>query len=338
MWQIRRMQQISGLGVPFAMALLVFSTANPTLAGAAPEAVFSDADLALLENRFFSHPYAHDPVEKRLERLECMVFGGLKSGSNGARLEQLKKVIAQRSATPLAKAAPPELPAPSVGAGNSGGKPAPAQYPVLNTLEWRVLKKTYANEGLEQRLDRLESKMFGQPAQLMSYFDRVERLKKVMGIDSKLEQPKILTGQGPKPRAGGGSAFPQALGMPSIEEALIPPNPFGIGDSPFNTDVNRRFAQIFQEMNRQMDEAMRLGPGSWRFDQKSGSWIEAESGREVKPSPAKPLPQTQNQPQNPGTVPRFSAPQRSPYRHSPFGRRMGGADSAIPPYADPNSI
>ena len=63
---------LSGLSSSGALA------ANPP----APQAEISMSDLSILEHRFFSHAYAHDPAEKRLERLECLVFGSTREGSN----------------------------------------------------------------------------------------------------------------------------------------------------------------------------------------------------------------------------------------------------------------
>ena len=54
----------------------------------------------------------------------------------------------------------------------------------LGTLEWRILKKTYASvKAMDPRLNRMETQLFGMPAQSMSYIDRIDRLKKTIGLD-----------------------------------------------------------------------------------------------------------------------------------------------------------
>lgn len=299
-------------------------------------------DLGVLENRFFSHPYAHDPVEKRIERLECMVFGGVQAGTNEERLLKVMKVIADRSQKPLDKAATPDPSKQSAAAASPAGTPgtqsnSSAQYPVLNTLEWRALKKTYPAEGLEQRLDRLESKMFGQPAQSMAYADRVERLRKTLGIgiDTGLDAPLATRGTGPAPRArprddAGGQPFAGA--MPGAG-GLMPGMPefglnfgFGGGDSIFDATFDKQLHQMMEQMNKHMSEARRLGPGQWRFDPKTNNWIDIQSGRKASPDDS-------------SDVPRLSPPRRifsNPPSVAP--PRKTAPMEEIPPYADPNSI
>lgn len=168
-----------------------------------------DKELLILENRFFFHHYGHDPIEKRLERIELLTLGGSQFGTNTDRLSRLKAAIVQRDQN-----AARVMAAQSKSQDKSGAK-SDTSYPVLSTLEWRVLKKTYAAESLDQRLDRLETSLFGVPAQAMSYLDRIERLKKTagVGVDNPAGPytaigPGSRTGggipRGPMPRAGGG--------------------------------------------------------------------------------------------------------------------------------------
>ncbi|MBY0358780.1 MAG: hypothetical protein K2W82_12320 [Candidatus Obscuribacterales bacterium] len=212
-------------------------------------------DLAVFENRFFSHAYAHDPLEKRLERLECLIFGSMQAGSNDERFARLKKNLVERVPAPLA--AQPTAVEDKQPAGS-------AQYPILNTLEWRSLKKTFPQDSLDARLDRLEAKMFGQPAQAMAYVDRVERLKKTLGVTA----PSTIStndnmARGPMPKArprsedesGNNFDLPPELGQNNL---LMPP---GL-DTIFGATFDRRFQQMFEEMNRRMAETRRLGPGN----------------------------------------------------------------------------
>lgn len=214
-----------------------------------------DREIAILENRFFFHQYGHDPLEKRLERLELLILGEARSGLASARLDVLKAMIRERDAQGAKfmresrKAAPRssegssqssdralssgELSGSSSsgsagGAGRSRdndstpakdrerGASAPnnklesiSNYPMVGTLEWRVLKKTYPGDSLDQRLNRLEEHIFGAPAQAMSYLDRVERLRKTTGIgvsltpsDTGVTAPGGRLKYGPLPKAG----------------------------------------------------------------------------------------------------------------------------------------
>jgi hypothetical protein len=103
------------------------------------------------------------------------------------------------------------------------------------TLEWKILKKTYPQEALDQRLNRLEEQLFGVPSTAMSYLDRIERLKKTTGVDVALapsdtgvkvpgkRQPQF----GPLPRAYSGGSGLNPFGGNGL-------SPFGgSGASPF---------------------------------------------------------------------------------------------------------
>lgn len=332
---------VRGLTVAVLGAMVVGAAAiavPPVKAPATPAPGLTD--LGILENRFFSHPYAHDPVDKRLERLECMVFGGIQSGTPEDRLTKLIKVVAQRSQTPVREEkaavtenneAPPSSKTPPDS--SSAGKSS-AQYPVLNTLEWRALKKTFANESLDQRLDRLESKTFGQPAQSMAYADRVDRLRRTLGIGIDTgtgNNPLTAGGIGPSPRARAGESSVPPFGYRGVPSGGFPGADLGYGlpggmDLLFDATFDKQFSGMMQQMNKQMEEAMRLGPGSWRFNSKTNSWVDLDTGRTKPPSGG-------------GEVPRMAPNQRMhPLPPSVAPQRRPNVMEEVPPYADPNSI
>lgn len=294
-------------------------------------------DLNILEHRFFSHGYAHDPVEKRLERLECLVFGSTREGSNSERLARLMKTVAARSQQPLAaekEKAPLTTPKAATDAPQAKLPAGSKQYPVLNTLEWRALKQTYPAESLDQRLERLESKLFGQPAQTMAYVDRVERLKKTLGIGLTPDTSSPITATGPLPKARPHSeeseffnGFPGMGSPPSSMplEGLLPPSaaPNAMEQFPNGTAFSglRQVQQLMQHMERQAAEMHRLapqinklGPGSWILDPKTNEWIDLNTQRRVGPDGAPKA-----------TTPGDIKPHDLPLRD-------------VPGYADPNSI
>ncbi len=59
-------------------------------------------DMTKLEIRFFQHNYPKDSQEARLDRLEKMVFGETKTGSEGERLQRLIGAVPVGEATPSA--------------------------------------------------------------------------------------------------------------------------------------------------------------------------------------------------------------------------------------------
>ena len=339
-----------------SLILGAFSTGSmQSFAAQPPAAELSDKDLSLLENRYFAHPYGHDPVEKRLERLECLVFGATKGGSNPDRLARLNKAVAQRSAMPV----PVEKSitggssaSANVAPGNAGGKGAAASYPVLNTIEWRALKKTYSAESLDQRLDRLESKMFGQPAQTMAYIDRVERLKKTLGITGNdgIKQQEGLTARGPMPKArprGEGEMPDYGIGGGAPLEGMMPPmfNPFGTGGQ-LDTIFGATFDKMFQDMQRMGDGRGMImeNQRSFTLDPRTGAMVETTPGAKNKLAPGQgprgtitPIPNGFRF--NFGVDSGMGAPNMMPVPP----QRQGGSNNGnniqeLPPYADPNSI
>jgi hypothetical protein len=278
-------------------------------------------DLSILEHRFFSHAYGHDPAEKRLERLECLVFGSTRDGSNTERMARLMKTVAARSQQPLAQEKPAvPAPAPASEEKPRFNKPPASskQYPVLNTLEWKTLKKTYPDESLDQRLDRLESKMFGQPAQTMAYIDRVERLKKTLGIGLTPEPADGITARGPMPKAlprggdnGAGVVPLEGFMPPSLGPNLGGIDPFG--DTAFGGI--RQLQQMMQNFDKRMSDMRNSGTTrTWIYDPDTQQWVEQSQGTKKKSAPGQPA------------KPKVTTP---------------GDDTSIrevPGYADPNSI
>lgn len=314
------------IGAGLTLLSLLFTAAGFSAGEAAtPRSAVSEdvvsKEVEILEHRFFPKAYSNDPLDKRLQRLELMIYGATQGGSLPERLDRLKKDVAIRSKTSpvgAAKAIPGMSDksggAPGAGAGAAGGS---AQYPVLSTLEWRALKKTFVNESLDQRLARLESQLFGQPSTTMPYVDRIDRLKKVMGLGMTSEVPSRGGGSlGPAPRARPRGSNPYG-GAPS----WVTPSPFAFGDMPGldgemfggNEDVARSMAEMMRTMRQHMSELQRLGPGSWVYDPQTGTFVEQGTGRRFRGN---------------------NLPVIPPRRTTPGTKD----DAQIPPYLDPNSI
>lgn len=266
----------------------------------------SEKSLKQLENRFFFHDYNHDLIEKRLERLELLVLGSVQSGNNKTRLDRLKNSIQQKDSQ-----AAKDLQARTKEIQDKKAEPgvsvSETQYPVLTTLEWRSLKKTYKTDSLDKRLDRLETSIFGTPATSMSYADRVDRLKKVIGIEpvevnNKLPAQKI----GPPPRAekqqhqyDQRGMIMEQMPMPMME--MVPPG----REFKDLAESSMRFRKIFEDMQKMMMLLpMQDGMGSGQ-----------------------------------GFMQQFSFPiPVNPNSNSKKSVEGEEGSSTIPPYIDPNSI
>lgn len=167
-------------------------------------------DISSLETRFFDHTYPSESTDDRLGRLEKMVFGEAKTGSDQARLTALLTAVpedpapasassaqssqapnAQPSLTPeTASAAPansmpptapqasPQYSDNSASAPLQPGEVAPtSDYPRITQLEQEILGKTFTNEPVQQRLEQLELKAFGKASSTQDLSDRTDALE-----------------------------------------------------------------------------------------------------------------------------------------------------------------
>lgn len=284
-----------------------------------------DGNIAAMEKRFFSHPYANDPVEKRLERLELLVFGATQGGDVAERYSRLKKAIASRQSAGAGKVAP--------GHAGSAGVSNASQYPAVSALESKVLKRTYPNEPLGTRLSRLEKTVFGAANPAMAYADRVDRLKRTLQGAIAAQQPSPPFRLGPAPKArprgfeGNGDFFSYTPRMNSQSDDDFFSDD-GIGMIPgFGMGLPGGLSGMMRQMERQMRQMQsNLPPGNgvWTLDPKTGTWIEQNTGKRYKPGAPG------------GSATPFQAPQLSP-KALPLGPRQHN-DSELPPYSDPNSI
>ncbi len=262
--------------------------------------VATQKELKHIETRYFFHSYDHDPIEKRLERLELLVFGSAQFGVNEERFAQLKVAIQKHDRESAAMMKQQHSAAAKRETASKADQEA--SYPVLTTLEWKVLKKTYKNESMDQRLDRLETTLLGKASPAMSYFDRIERLGKIAGVPTSSPVAEKTLPSGPMPRAGGsGGRDLRSRAFSFGPRTFMAPMPDG--DSTFEDDMHRRaqkdLSQIFKFMDQRFGDIFQGMP---------------------RPFPALP-----NSPGGGGDD------ETSPYA-------TPSEEQEIPPYADPNSI
>lgn len=280
-----------------ALACAALILAGPCLAQATGP--LPEDSLNKLEMKMFARGFGHDPVEKRVERLELMIFGGVQVGSLGERWQRINSALSEREKEHASR------PSERKAAPGQATPPAPGHYPALDSLEWRILKKTYKDEAIADRLSRLETKLLGQPNQALSHADRVERLKKMVTAGdsarsgtAQIPRPPIL---GPMPRA-----LPRMMPDGSPFMSPFAADPYG------SDDMNKMLSDMFEHMNKQMQDLRNAPPGSYSF----------KFGPNFMPGV----------PRKNGIPDIFSQP---PTRIPP-SRRAPEAD--LPPYYDPNSI
>lgn len=179
-------------------------------------------NLNLLEQKLFQRVYGQDPIQKRLQRLELLLYGATQEGSPLERVERLRETMLRRD-----QAAKPEKDRPAAGHAN--------QIAQLQALESKILKKTYNGESLDKRLARLEAKVFGQPSPSMVPADRLQRLAKIVGVPDAAQISELNSPRAPR----------------------IMMVPFGMGqngplDLSPDDDINQQMNDMLRQLNRNM--------------------------------------------------------------------------------------
>lgn len=188
--------------------------------------------IAALEQKLFKRVYSYDPMEKRLQRLELLLFGYSQYGSKGARWAQIQAALNndhQKNLSLPINAQPP------------GGN----QSDSISEIEKQILKKASPEAPANKRLDTLESKVFGQANPNMPIDQRIERLRRTVGLASPTN-PRVTVNPG---MDGNIQTSPfvfrfNGRTMPDLGE-------FGFGDP--------QISQMLKDMDRQMKEFEQFG-------------------------------------------------------------------------------
>jgi len=192
--------------------------ANSSTGISRTSAQIPELQLEAVERKLFAKTFPYDPMEKRLQRLELLVFGTTQFGTKTQRWAQLQSTLAE-----------PE---------NSQSRTKQqSDRSAIHLLEQQVLKKTFPNETAARRLDRLETKVLGQPTPGISIAQRIERLTRITGSANRFENPSTTM------RPFGQPGFPQINPFYAPYENL-----------PGFAQVDPQMAEMLQEMQRQMQQ------------------------------------------------------------------------------------
>jgi hypothetical protein len=178
--------------------------------GSVPAWAIDDSSIAKLERKLFHKDYSKDLVDARLDRLEKMVFGEAKDGSEPERISNLLTAVPNLDAPYQSEelASSKSLPAQTSSSGepeeeqasaNAGSRqerttdsqppPNASKYPAVTAIEQKLLGKDFAAEPVVKRLERLETKVFGHTSGIEDLSERVDRLKTRTGIDVAKQAP-----------------------------------------------------------------------------------------------------------------------------------------------------
>lgn len=166
------------------------------------------ATLSKLEYKYFQHDYEKDEAPARLERLEKMVFGEARTGSEDERLKNLLALVPNLDSKtggpadqPVAQSPREDQPEkvtrqprssrndPPPPSDDRDPVPNDTSYPAITAVEKKLLGRDYIGESVGKRLDRLEIKAFGKTSASADLQDRLDRLKSTTGVDVARQAP-----------------------------------------------------------------------------------------------------------------------------------------------------
>ena len=146
---------------------IVFITLS-ALSFAAP---LNNALLSEVENNFFGVDYPKDTDQKRIERIENVLYGTTQTGDLTVRLKKISidtgtvvkpqiKQSAQTGEVPIPKTLQANNQPPAQKQEDYIAEDSSVNYPVVDKMEKKLFNKTYPKDNIYTRLDRLEKKVY----------------------------------------------------------------------------------------------------------------------------------------------------------------------------------
>ena len=133
-------------------------------------------NLAMIENHIFGYENSKMTETQRLDTIEKFVYGKTQNSNINTRLNHLNEDLGLTTTNENKIASTPNFNHPQQEQDYANEPTDPtAQYPVVDNLETSLLSKTFKNENIYKRLDRLEQKAYGKILK-GSLNERVERL------------------------------------------------------------------------------------------------------------------------------------------------------------------
>jgi hypothetical protein len=206
----------AALSLAGTMPIRVESLPQP----APPSSSVPDKELNAFEQKLLQRTFPIDPIDKRLQRLELLVFGATQYGSDLQRWRELQKAASSDAANAPKRA-------------DEAG--------VVSRIEKQVLKKTNPTMPIGARLSQVETKMFGQASPSMPTKQRIERLAKTLGMAEPFEGNETAI----RPRF---STSPDGNFSFHV-----------YGDPNQLRQMNPQVSEMMEEMDRQMRQFERFG-------------------------------------------------------------------------------
>ncbi len=174
----------SGLACLFLLTCI--GTTLPALSQAATEAGI--ARISKMETKIFAHPYNSEILPTRVARLERFVYGNESGEPLEMRIERLTSHVKESSVPSSAADSIHASAHPAQRVASSPARKAPANYPRVSEIEQQLLERTFETDSVLDRIERLESKVFGRVwTQQTDLALRVDRLGEYAYMNPEVE-------------------------------------------------------------------------------------------------------------------------------------------------------
>jgi hypothetical protein len=181
------LQMLPKSGLACLLAISCLSMISPLMAQSATENGVTK--IAMMEVKFFAHPYSSEKLATRVGRLERFVYGNESSNPSQSLADRMGKLIGHvNTDIPAVRQSPVNTAAaPSV-----ASKPAvqtSAKYPRVTELEREIFERNFESDAINSRIARLESKVFGRVwTEQTDLATRVDRLGEYAYVSPKVAQ------------------------------------------------------------------------------------------------------------------------------------------------------
>lgn len=211
-----------------------------------------NGQLNKLETKLFQHTFVKEEPDSRISRLEKLIFGESKKGTEQERISALVKAVPNLDSPSLAvdsrnesigakHEATDEKHAPNKSDSNKKIAAEPDQqeegsignYPAVSAMEKKLFGKEFPQEPIKNRLAQLEKKAFGSVSESNDLSERVDKLKSATGIDIArkpgsvndwIEEDEDMMAQ-------------SHSGQPSLSSDLAPADAYNDLQSAYNSDM-----------------------------------------------------------------------------------------------------
>ena len=155
--------------------ILLIITIICIFSNAAFAAIPSSQQLSAIEKQIFGYEYQSENEAKRLNRIETYLYGKISNKVISARINEINNNLGIAVNTQTAKTNP-AAPLNKNKLPQYEKEDPSVNYPIVNNIEEKVLKKTFKTENIYARLDRLEKSVFNEITK-DSLNNRVDKLR-----------------------------------------------------------------------------------------------------------------------------------------------------------------